>query len=146
MVAYSFKKQFVQPIRVGLSSVRLSFDPAPKLQTIRAHGKRRHARPGEPVQLYTAMRTKQCELIGVGICTETPPITISLHSARGLMTFHMDGRLIPSTSDEGIAFCQADGFETPQHMWDFWRTEHPGVDSFDGVVIKWRPQTAGERT
>ena len=46
MVAYSFNKRFIQPIRVGLSSVSLSFDCPPKLQTMRAIGRRRHARPG----------------------------------------------------------------------------------------------------
>ena len=48
MVAYSFQKQFVGPIEGG-----------EKRQTIRAPRKR-HARVGEPIQIYTAMRTKGC--------------------------------------------------------------------------------------
>jgi hypothetical protein len=46
MVAYSFAPQFIDTIRSGT-----------KCQTIRPIGKRRHARTGEPVQLYTGMRT-----------------------------------------------------------------------------------------
>lgn len=45
MVAYSFQKRFVEPIRSGR-----------KRQTIRADRKR-HARPGEVLQLYSGMRT-----------------------------------------------------------------------------------------
>ena len=41
MVAYSFKKRFIEPIRVGLSQITLSFDCAPKLQTIRSVGQAR---------------------------------------------------------------------------------------------------------
>jgi hypothetical protein len=41
MVAYSFKRRFVEPIRVDLSSISLSFDLQPKRQTIRANRKRK---------------------------------------------------------------------------------------------------------
>lgn len=47
MVAYSYKRRFVTPIRVGLGLL-------PKRQTIRAHGLRRHARAGEELQHYCA--------------------------------------------------------------------------------------------
>ena len=48
MVAYSFKRRFREPILAGS-----------KQQTIRADRKR-HARRGEALQLYTGMRTTQC--------------------------------------------------------------------------------------
>ena len=54
MVAYSLKPRFIPPILSGA-----------KRQTIRAISRRRHAIPGETLQLYTGMRTKQCRLIGV---------------------------------------------------------------------------------
>jgi hypothetical protein len=61
MVAYSYKARFVAPIRVGLDLPTLAehlemggYHPGqiirPKRQTIRAKGKRRHARPGETLQ------------------------------------------------------------------------------------------------
>ena len=63
MSAYSFKRRFVNPIRVGLcldpifqigkhEVSEMEAPIRPKRQTIRAEGKRRHARPGEIVQLY----------------------------------------------------------------------------------------------
>jgi uncharacterized protein YqfB (UPF0267 family) len=65
MVAYSFKARFVEPILAGT-----------KTQTIRADRKR-HARPGEDLQLYTAMRTKQCKLIRVARCTQIVSVMLS---------------------------------------------------------------------
>ena len=48
VVALNFKQQFIPPILSGA-----------KRQTIRAIGRRRHAIPGETLQLYTGMRTKR---------------------------------------------------------------------------------------
>jgi len=65
MVAYSFKKVFVRQIETGR-----------KRQTIRADRKR-HARPGEPVQIYTGMRTRHCrKIIEDPICESVTPIRI----------------------------------------------------------------------
>lgn len=52
MAAYNFKSQFVPKIESG-----------EKTQTVRRIGKRVHAKPGQPVQLYTGMRTKKCRKI-----------------------------------------------------------------------------------
>lgn len=91
MVAYSFKRQFVAPIRIGLG--KEVFDAAyrsdsvvlrPKRQTIRAIGKRRHARVGETLQLYTAMRTKQFQLIGKARCTVVRHIIITFGKLSGV--------------------------------------------------------------
>lgn len=49
MPAYNFRKQFAPLVESGQ-----------KRQTIRTIGKRRHARAGEPLQLYTGQRTKAC--------------------------------------------------------------------------------------
>ena len=51
MVAYSFKSQFEEPIVAR-----------EKRQTVRGFRKR-HARPGEPIQLYVGMRTRNCRKI-----------------------------------------------------------------------------------
>ena len=59
MVAYSFRPRFIEPILGGR-----------KRQTIRAIGRRRHARPGDPLQLYAGMRTRNCRLIGRAICID----------------------------------------------------------------------------
>lgn len=68
MVAYSFQKRFASHVIAGL-------EPGPWLPGMKRHtlrmpreGRSRHARPEQPVQLYTAMRTKHCRLLGRGVC------------------------------------------------------------------------------
>jgi hypothetical protein len=87
MVAYSFKKQFIAPILSGVFGVAagLPLPPGenyfPKRQTIRAIGKRRHARPGEMIQLYTAMRTKQCRKLGEARCVSVQTVKLFIGPA-----------------------------------------------------------------
>ena len=141
MVAYSFQRRFVDPIKVGLGLAVVPPEyttgpvmvPAPKRQTIRAHGKRRHARPGETLQLYTAMRTKQCFKIGEARCTAVNQITMMV--GRRTIAFLVDGEPIPDHRE----FVMADGFENLEDMLAFWHSEHRGVDKFEGVIIKWEP-------
>lgn len=137
MVAYNFKKRFVDPIRSGLCNYE-HIDgqiPAPKRQTIRAVGKRRHAMVGETVQLYYGLRTRHCFKIGEGICSEVlrviiwiDPQTIAIELSKMLLS-----------RAEMEAFSRADGFADVADMAAFWRTEHPDVSKFEGVVIKWDP-------
>lgn len=137
MVAYSFKKRFVEPIRWGLGlgldlsdgCVRIG---EPKRQTIRAVGKRRHARPGETLQLYTAMRTKQCEKIGLARCTSCDPIFINVFDT------HLEFLRFAPEPVGLDAFARADGFENAAEMHAFWAKEH-GLGWFKGVLIKWVP-------
>lgn len=161
MPAYSFKKRFVPNIRAGLgligimegkveipcefviddgSTVARPFDPMrdldppvrPKRQTIRAEGKRRHARPGETVQLYCAMRTKQCFKIGEARCVSVDPITIGVRKSKlEIMRFKPN----PIGLD---AFARADGFADIGEMHAFWVKEH-GLGLFKGVLIRWEP-------
>lgn len=167
MVAYSFKKRFVTPIRYGLGLMPIDgkwlpcesvielgqrdaipFDPfkhlertaRPKRQTIRAVGKRRHARPGETLQLYTAMRTKQCKKIGEARCTAVLPIRIMVNEHS--MPVEVDGRHVGVGSHDypgGLReLAQLDGFEHAEDMHEFWKKEH-GLGEFSGVLIKWEP-------
>ena len=120
MVAYSFKQQFREPIVAGT-----------KRQTIRKDRKR-HARQGEELQLYTGMRTRQCALIGRAVCIAAAPIHI--HVEDGCAFCEHPG-IIPETMD---AFAQADGFTDWPAMRAFWRHEHPDKPVFSGVIIRWK--------
>lgn len=121
MVAYSFKRRFVEPIRAGR-----------KAQTIRADRKR-HARAGELLQLYTGMRTVQCGLIGLARCSSVEPVRIIPGSGGGVVL--REGLL---TGPIGLnAFAAADGFANWSEFSDFWDLNHPGVGVFMGVLIKW---------
>lgn len=119
MVAYSFKQQFVAPILSGA-----------KRQTIRAERKR-HARPGEQIQLYTAMRTKYCTAVGTATCEAVLPITIDLLTDR-IMTGGTVFRSQANLDD----FARVDGFKDWEEMRAFWLTNH-GPDLFLGAVIRW---------
>jgi hypothetical protein len=130
VVAYSFKERFIAPIEQGA-----------KLQTIRAFGKRRHAQPGETLQLYYAMRTKQCRLIRTTKCeavsgvtirlTDSPQVVETAGSAWGGARTVINGA---SALDD---FARSDGFTDWADMRAFWAKEHPGVDVFEGVLIRW---------
>ena len=134
MVAYSFNRIF----HADVESLN-------KLQTVRAHRKR-HAQPGEPVQLYAGMRTRHCRKLVTPdpICTSVSLVEIAvltdIRQRLGFLT--IDG--ITLDDDEIEAFAIEDGFKAStgatarQRMGRFWSINHgPGL--FNGVLIKWEP-------
>jgi hypothetical protein len=121
MVAYSFNKQFSKPILSGVKS-----------QTIRADRKR-HARAGEALQLYTGMRTRHCRLIGLATCAQTAPIRIQLHIHP--MVEIGDQQFTPLNGIDD--FARSDGFEDWRAMRLFWEENHPDVPIFSGLLIRW---------
>lgn len=125
MVAYSFQKRFVGPILART-----------KRQTIRADRKR-HARPGEELQLYTGMRTKHCRLIMRAPCVDIRPIRILFDDDP-----EYEGIVTPTLGyPDGLdGFARADGFQSWAELKAFWRERHPGIDEFEGVIISWEPQ------
>lgn len=141
MVAYSFAAQFIEPVS--------SFA---KLQTVRGF-RRRHARPGEPIQLYTAMRTRQCrKLVDPDpICLDVRHVVFELEARLAtkhwLRSIEIEG--VALNNDEIDAFAFADGFGQPDKPWRsrawmgrFWIEQH-GPGTFEGVLIRWQPQSGG---
>ncbi len=152
MVAYSFNRRFVPAIESGIKS-----------QTIRAH-RRRHARPGERLQLYTGMRTRACRLIRDDVvCSRIDEINIDLMSLAGLavpktrvdlarILVRWSDKLVVSVNGKPLdrAECEAlatrDGFSGWQFdsaalppfaaMVLFWMGTH-GPGMFEGVMISW---------
>lgn len=127
MVAYSFKIRFVHSIVSGR-----------KTQTIRAPRKR-HARVGEVMQLYTAMRTKQCRPIGVAVCETVDAVTLRFGDGGigRLGSVEFEGEKRRTTAANLDAFAQRDGFESWSDMSAWWRISH-GPGDFTGLVIRWR--------
>lgn len=135
MVAYSFKAQFAEPIVTGA-----------KRQTVRGD-RRRHARPGEAVQLYTAMRTKHCRklLTPDPICVDVQPIKIGICSRDPMIITDIEINGCSLSADEIEAFAVADGFGSiladgfaRRRMGEFWLKNHEW-NAFKGVVIRWEP-------
>ncbi|MER9047616.1 ASCH domain-containing protein [Mesorhizobium sp. M0923] len=145
MVAYSFKAMFGPQVSALI-----------KRHTVRADRKR-HARPGEPVQLYQGMRTRNCvKLVDPDpICIRVRPIAIVTTPLLDefIGSIVIDGRSLHR--DEIEAFAAADGFSI-EHVGDwrlkrigepgsarwnmgaFWQAEH-GVGLFEGKLIEWEP-------
>ena len=121
MVAYSFKAQFRAPILSGA-----------KRQTIRSDRKR-HARPGEQLQLYTGMRTRQCAIIGRAVCEGVGPVRIDVEGGWIVVS----DRERWGGQDMMDAFARQDGFADWPAMQAFWRAEHPDTPVFSGVIIRW---------
>lgn len=122
MVAYSFKARFEVAIREGW-----------KTQTIRA-GRTRHARPGEMLQLFVAMRTTQCHRICDDVrCTDVLSVIITFREDGGIDRIETDG--VPVRDLD--AFAVRDGFTDSDDMAAFWRAEHGAVEVFHGVLIEW---------
>lgn len=131
MVAYSFKARFAAPILAGT-----------KTQTIRAD-RRRHARPGEELQLYTGMRTKQCKLIRVARCVSVSDVRLRFGDdamvAEKAGSSWGDAHYVARSPKHLDAFAMDDGFTNWADMRAFWAKEHPGTEEFEGVLIRWAP-------
>ena len=122
MVAYSFNLRFEVAVREGW-----------KTQTIRAHRKR-HAHPGEMLQLFVGMRTKQCRKICPDVrCTDLLQIVISFNGNGLIERIITDGVMVRSLD----AFAQRDGFVDREDMSEFWRKSHGPAGLWSGVILEW---------
>lgn len=122
MVAYSFAPRFAGLVESGQ-----------KTHTIRKYrqGRSRHARPGEPVQLYTGMRTKHCRKL-----VDPDPVCLGVYDVSlnfvGPGCAWLDGEIISNLD----AFARDDGFKGWSDM-DGWWVETHATALFDGVLIRW---------
>jgi hypothetical protein len=140
MVAYSFKRRFVNPIRMGLGLDPLvDFPPAagPKRHTIRGPRVRGHAREGQQLDLFFAQRTRHCFLIARTFCTGVAPITLVFDNEHeGVIS---PGLRIAQWGYGSLdAFAVGDGFANWAELKKFWAVER-GCDefSFKGNIIFW---------
>jgi hypothetical protein len=120
MVAYNFQARFVPAIRRGK-----------KTHTIRRLGKRKHAKPGDRIQLYTGLRTSNAQkIIDDPICKAVIPVEIILDE-ECIVSIVLGGK-----SQKIEQFAIADGFRSADDMHKFWLDFHgPGV--FRGYMIAW---------
>ena len=121
MVAYSFKAMFEGPILSGR-----------KPHTMR-NDRKRHARPGEILQLYSGMRTRHCRLIGTATCVSVLPVRLDFEEER--IEIGAD-RIIEARLDLD-SFAWSDGFLDWNKLVDFWRAEHAAILRWSGVIIAW---------
>lgn len=120
MVAYNFQARFAPSILEGA-----------KCQTIR-RPRRRHARPGETLQLYSGMRTRQCRLIGTATCCNVSEVTIDIADDT-IRAISVAGAVVEQLE----AFAVADGFRDLADMAGFWMASH-GEGLFRCVMVMWK--------
>lgn len=137
MVAYSFHPMFAEPIAT-----------LEKRQTVRGNRKR-HALPGEPVQLYTGMRTRHCRklLTPDPVCLDVRHIEIVVDAEWPFLLSSIAIEGVSLSLGEMEAFAWDDGFRAGAegeaalfHMGQFWLSKH-GCGTFEGVVIRWEPRS-----
>lgn len=133
MVAYSFQRRFCDPIVSGS-----------KIQTIRAHGKRRHARVDDALQLYFGMRTAHCrKIIPDRPCVRVDFVRLDLLNGivavRAAKDDDLDDITVMDDAERLGQFAVADGFATWDDLVAFWAEFHPGVEYFEGVMVGWAP-------
>jgi len=124
MVAYNFQARFTLLIADGR-----------KRGTIRAHRKSRHAQPGDAMQLYTGMRTKNCMKIGDAVCRSSEPIIVDYFG----LTFSSGRDVVCAESDDSAQylelFATQDGFDNWNEMVEWFdRTYNL---PFQGVWLTW---------
>ncbi len=104
-----------------------------KRQTIRAIGKKRHAKPGDILYLYTGMRTKNCQKIKTTTCISSEPCYIDITDTPygNIYELFVSGEQVKGKE----AFVKADGFKTADEFFTFFNTMYQLP--FNGVLIKW---------
>lgn len=143
MPAYSFQRQFAEPILAGTKggTIRAARKVRPSGTSIGRPGG--HARPGEKLSLYTGMRTKQCRLIAERRCLATDPIWLDFKRDEVLYWIGNVSelpRLTLSGSRLLDTFAVYDGFERWDALTEFWRrTPGSKLDHFIGWHIRWLP-------
>ena len=123
MTAYNFKAEFAPAVSAG-----------EKRQTIRALRKGgRHALPGEALQLFTGMRTRECRklLDPDPTCIAVDPIDMIVVDD-DVQVLVKDEPLSPLELDR---LARADGFDDVRKFLLFFKER--GLP-FTGVLIKWR--------
>lgn len=135
MVAYSFKGRFVEPIKART-----------KRQTIRKPGKKRHARPGDALQIYTGDRFHP-KKVGEATCETARPICLGFRQTtaggirRPFVLFGDPSDAKPAdillTPEELDNFAKADGFDSWDDLEVFWLDTHGAAREFEGVIITW---------
>lgn len=133
MPAYNFQSRFADAVQFGS-----------KRQTIRALGKRRHATPGQPIQLYTGMMHKTCRKLITPdpVCTAVQRVRIEKFPAkskhdRDFFQLYLDGEVMFKHEVREMAF--QDGFDSPEDFFQFFdQTYFKKNDMpFEGVLIRW---------
>lgn len=127
MPALNFKAQFADQVRNG-----------EKRQTIRARGKCRLPRVGDPLMLYTGTRQFGCRKLFNTVCTSVEQISISARNKTVSLQQPMSNGeqwMKPLNADEIEVLAHADGFADAEAFFLWFLTHYP--HGLSGYLIKW---------
>lgn len=119
MPAYNFKKQFVPMIISG-----------EKPHTIRARRKR-PTKVGDPLMLYTGLRTKNAFMFAFSVCEKIEPVII-YPTIREIM---VNGNLL--SASKTLSLAKADGFETVSDFFEFFKKTYKEYELDNFEIIYW---------
>jgi hypothetical protein len=122
MVAYDFQHRFAEKIVAGT-----------KTHTMRKPRKR-NARPGDTLQLYTGLRTPRCRLIGKAVCTRVSPVVLDFFEDEIIL----GTQLARVTSADALDnFARADGFADWPDLRRWFVDIYDTPASWSGMLIEW---------
>ena len=98
-----------------------------KKQTIR---QRADIKPGDPLYLYTGMRTKNARQIGTALCKSVTSIFLMERLAQPHGNVALTGIYLEE-------FAHADGFANYAEMWSYFARRANNEGEFHGKLIKW---------
>ncbi|ABX02850.1 MAG TPA: ASCH domain-containing protein [Herpetosiphon sp.] len=116
MPAYNFKERFATAVEQGI-----------KRSTIRPR-RRNPSRPGDPLYMYTGMRTRACRKLTTATCRQVRPIIIDSDQV------WLDGEQLSAEQIRQLA--QGDGFSRVAEFFDFFR-QHYGLPTAEMDLIEW---------
>ena len=106
-----------------------------KRQTIRATGKRKPPRVGDPLMLYTGMRQSGCRKLLDAVCSSVTPISISARAKTISMANTLLSRWQILTNDEAEQLAIKDGFASADELFRWVSANHG--DTLSGHLIEW---------
>jgi hypothetical protein len=132
LVAYTFTREFIEPIRAGAKggTIRLARKGSVSRTRPETGG---HARPGDELSLYYGLRRPGCFLIKAERCFAT--VAVRIDTGRREVRLG-DGGALRLTGAALEAFARFDGFDDFNAMAAFFQRAHKAV-VFDGWNIQW---------
>lgn len=106
-----------------------------KRQTIRANGKRKPPRVGDPLMLYTGMRQCGCRKLLDVVCSGVTPISISARSKTISMANTLLSRWQILSAEEAEQLAIKDGFSSADELFRWVSANHG--DTLSGNLIEW---------
>jgi len=122
MVAFNFKKQFADDVETGR-----------KFSTIR---EKIRCKPGDNVQLYTGMRTKNCRKLREDVCTGAGSILINRNKAGAPYWSIREIWGDLELGWNGLCLHEIEGFKNVEDFVRFFEDQY-GLP-FSGYIYQWK--------